>query len=150
MKVLTKKFYHLSGYGFTFIGLAMIGFAVSTYMQPIQSVDFSAKKEAAIAKCIGDFNSRSTPLNLKMSRIEGTDSIKVLKYGSTNWESSFYGISNVISNCEGMILESFCFGSNCNIQKLTGNTKDAKRVSALYAKLTFDLKKGVVNNKGFE
>jgi hypothetical protein len=149
MKILKKKFYHTSGGFFTLIGLGMIGLSITNYMQPIKTIDFNAKKDQAIERCITDFESRKTPLNFKMSRIDDSDRIKIIKYGSINWESSFYGLSNVISNCNGLILEKLCFGSSCNIKELTGDPKATKRLDGLYAELVFKLDGGVKNKEGF-
>lgn len=135
MKVLSKPFYITAGIVFTIIGGLSIWQTVNVINTPVKSVDLESLRANTINSCInlarnegkyGFQTETDTRNNKKQISIKTTD--------ISSWDSKMYAASEMLSQCQGMKMVSFCFGGECDIDDDDRNKEPGMKMVLEYDK----------------
>lgn len=110
MKVITSKFYKVSGLTLLLSGSLLLAFSLKMYSDPLQDIaDLNAKKVSDIRSCNVTFSS----LNYSSDVNSSSGVIVFKKPGISNWELDISTSSYAIESCKNMELVEYCFGTEC-------------------------------------
>lgn len=135
MKVL-GKFYHITaGLIFLLLGFGAIALSVTFYLNPVQPVKFDDIKSSKVMVC-SIIRPDLSHENISASVVG--DKVLFTIDGVDDWKSKINLSSFILSNCEGMSLNKFCFGESCNIAEMTGDRTRPAGHNGLFMELIFD------------
>lgn len=133
MKVLSKAFYITTGVIFSVIGALSIWQTVNIINTPVKSVDLELLRTNTFNSCVNlARNDKKYGLDVE-TKINGERKRLLI---STNdlegWDAKMYAASEILSQCHGLKMTSFCFGEECDIDSNPATKEQGMRMILEY------------------
>lgn len=120
MKVLNKSFYIPAGLAMIVIGALSMWQTYSVINNPVKKVNLDNIITNNISACYNKA-AQENKFNFDVE-FDGPENVAitgkkiVIKTTDiSNWDAKFFAASQIVSECQGMKMASFCFGEECDI-----------------------------------
>lgn len=135
MNILGKSFYITTGLILTVVGGLASWQSMEMYQSPVKKVDLDELRTEAKNACY------NKALDLGFDKAldkENPDVITAYKDSVEDWKASVYAASTLVSECDGMVMQSFCMGTECKVENSKIETDESGFFTGVYMTLKYD------------